>query len=845
MSRYLWLLLLLLPTSAYAQSSPPPSATYCSNGGVWVPCPANSTGTGGITGPTSTVPNDLAAWGNATGTSLSDSGVQTNNLTLLSANNTFVGNNIAPNFTLNNVAGLWKPLDFNTSGTQRWQIGSDSDAETGNNSGSDFDIFSYADNGTTLTNVLHIQRSTGSAAFADNVISPEFDVDGSSGAFRLIRYETSGALDFSVGLDQVGNYTIFRHNPSNNQVIDTPVVINLSNGSVSLSQRPGWIVGSTTATPWDSVNLNPANFMPITPGTVAGVPVAILGDAISNGASGNSTAFAANFVSGDLHSQLDIYPSSTAQNAPSGGTGTNSVVQAGDAAILVSQPNSGLPALTIGVAAPDAPSPAGIRLAETSGGGASIALGVRPTFAGNLAWDVGNLPSPLSTTTAASTYCALAGCTMTGILTASEGAVFNNGQTSNGTVTSASFSDGGSTPNAINVYPALTLGAFNGITQTGDSAIIAGTSAGTGDLVVAPWLASGADGLRLTPTGNTVAGPTAFNADSTWGTDASVTTPTLNIAGTAPANKSGIEFGGDTVLSSDGANTFLSATSSGGALNLTSSNTNLGADVDTNGVLHANDGLSVTGATTLATATVTAPATGDNTTSVPSTAWVDTAISNAIGGGGGNPTFTSATITGALTVGGKTTLPGIVITGTAINATAVISAPSLQATGANGIFDAGQLQASGPVTLGNASTSVTTIFGAVTIGGPTDTGTLNVLNGITTPSITGSGSTPTISIGLGAGTNASSSVAGTALSGSFSVTAGANPANGGVVATITAANTSFPSVPFCVVSSGSPSTAILYTTPSLSSGTLTVAFTLANNEQLASGTSYVYNWFCP
>jgi len=39
MSRYLWLLLLLLPISAHAQSSPPPSATYCINGNSsWVPC---------------------------------------------------------------------------------------------------------------------------------------------------------------------------------------------------------------------------------------------------------------------------------------------------------------------------------------------------------------------------------------------------------------------------------------------------------------------------------------------------------------------------------------------------------------------------------------------------------------------------------------------------------------------------------------------------------------------------------------------------------------------------------------------------------------------------------------
>jgi hypothetical protein len=606
MKRLLVGLVLLVPLVAHAQPYPR-SATFCFDSGAWVPCPANSASGGGITGPTSTIPDDLVAWGNTTGTNLSDSGVQANSLSLLSANNTFTGNNVAPNFTLNNVAGIWKPLDFNTSGTQRWQIGSDNDAETGSNSGSDFDIFSYADNGTTLTDVLHIQRSTGSATFADNVVSPEFDVNNSSGNFRLLRYETSGAFDFSVGLDQVGNYTIFRHNPSNNQVVDTPVVINLSSGLVSLSQRPNWIVGSTTATPWDSVNLNPANFMPITPGTVAEVPVAILGDAISNGASGNSTAFAANFVSGDLHSQLAIYPSSTAQNAPSGGTGTNSVVQAGDAAILVSQPNSGLPALTLGVAAPDTPSPAGIRFAETSGGGASIALGVRPTFAGNLAWDSGNL-------------------------------------------------------NPANFFP---------------------TSGGT--------------------------------------------------------------------------------------------------------------------------------------------------------------------INGTLTVTGLTTLPGVVVSATAINATAPISAPLIQATGTGslqGINDSGQLTASGPVTLGVSSSSSTTILGGVVIGQGAESGTLSVLNGITTPALNPSGQAPSITAGSGAGSGATADVIGTPMNGNIQIFTGSSPQTSGVVATVTASNTNMTTTPFCVISPTSAVAASVFVNDSLSSGTLTMSIT-GNGAALTASTAYSWNYICP
>jgi hypothetical protein len=84
---------------------------------------------------------------------------------------------------------------------------------------------------------------------------PELDVNGGAGEFKLVRYLTAGAFNFSIGLDQVGNYTLFRHNPSTNAVIDTPFVVQLSSGLFNFSQRPVWSANSTQATPWDNINL--------------------------------------------------------------------------------------------------------------------------------------------------------------------------------------------------------------------------------------------------------------------------------------------------------------------------------------------------------------------------------------------------------------------------------------------------------------------------------------------------------------------------------------------------------------------------------------------------------------
>jgi hypothetical protein len=62
---------------------------------------------------------------------------------------------------ISDVAGTFRNLDYQTSGLDRWLLQTNSDAETGADSGSNFDCIRVADNGTTQNIVYSIARNTG------------------------------------------------------------------------------------------------------------------------------------------------------------------------------------------------------------------------------------------------------------------------------------------------------------------------------------------------------------------------------------------------------------------------------------------------------------------------------------------------------------------------------------------------------------------------------------------------------------------------------------------------------------------------------------------------------------
>lgn len=68
-------------------------------------------------------------------------------------------------FSIDSAAGQNRDLRFNTNGVTRWSVRATSAAETGGNSGSNYEILRYADNGNVIGVALSIDRQTGESNF--------------------------------------------------------------------------------------------------------------------------------------------------------------------------------------------------------------------------------------------------------------------------------------------------------------------------------------------------------------------------------------------------------------------------------------------------------------------------------------------------------------------------------------------------------------------------------------------------------------------------------------------------------------------------------------------------------
>jgi hypothetical protein len=76
-------------------------------------------------------------------------------------------NNGAVALYLNGANTYDKFIVIKTGGLSRWALGSNSTAESGNNSGSNFIIYRYNDSGNNIGNALWISRATGVVTFAN------------------------------------------------------------------------------------------------------------------------------------------------------------------------------------------------------------------------------------------------------------------------------------------------------------------------------------------------------------------------------------------------------------------------------------------------------------------------------------------------------------------------------------------------------------------------------------------------------------------------------------------------------------------------------------------------------
>ncbi|WP_146214384.1 glycine-rich domain-containing protein [Rhizobium sp. 11515TR] len=159
----------LVPTSPINGSIwlTPSGLYYQANGITFGPI-----GAGTITGPATTTVGNVAKWGNTSGTALVDggtlgtaatqnTGTSGHNLPFLDGSNTWSAAQIFSEARISGAAGTYRPLKFQTSGSDRWWVTAGNGAESGANAGTAFVINSYDDTGTYLATPFSITRSTG------------------------------------------------------------------------------------------------------------------------------------------------------------------------------------------------------------------------------------------------------------------------------------------------------------------------------------------------------------------------------------------------------------------------------------------------------------------------------------------------------------------------------------------------------------------------------------------------------------------------------------------------------------------------------------------------------------
>ncbi len=82
---------------------------------------------------------------------------------------------------------------------RRWALRANATAETGSNNGTDFQVLSYDDNGTFMTQSLHIERRTGNVALGSSSPTAKLDINGSSLRLRTSKTPASASATGTAG----------------------------------------------------------------------------------------------------------------------------------------------------------------------------------------------------------------------------------------------------------------------------------------------------------------------------------------------------------------------------------------------------------------------------------------------------------------------------------------------------------------------------------------------------------------------------------------------------------------------------------------------------------------------
>jgi hypothetical protein len=247
-----------------------------SAGTTGTPC---GSGSGGITGPTSSTQNGVVAFSNTTGSAVEDTGILYSNLGQLSVSQTWTGANTytGPSATTG-AAGTFRGTFYQTGGVNRWGMGASVDPESGGNSGSSWVLQAYGDNGAVGVTAMTAARATGQVYFG---VRPQF-----------------------------GNYAPWDSGNFN------PALYATLAGPNAFATRPTF----NGATPWDSLNFNPAGYLSLSGGGWITGP-------LTNGASGISANAAINIRDNADTNNIAAFPVLASGSY-------NPIVVSGDAALI-------------------------------------------------------------------------------------------------------------------------------------------------------------------------------------------------------------------------------------------------------------------------------------------------------------------------------------------------------------------------------------------------------------------------------------------------------------------------------------------------------------------------------
>ena len=173
----------------------------------------------------------------------------------LNASNTFTGSmtlsgsGSSYRFRISSTAGNGKYVVFQSSGSTRWEMGSNSTAETGSLSGADFIIARYDDAGTFLDNPVYIDRTDGSMDVMDGFTiggssgPSNTHITGGAGSARTLYFQSNYSSrwairansDAEAGSSLGSNFEVIRYNDAGS-AIATPLSINRATGLTTLER---------------------------------------------------------------------------------------------------------------------------------------------------------------------------------------------------------------------------------------------------------------------------------------------------------------------------------------------------------------------------------------------------------------------------------------------------------------------------------------------------------------------------------------------------------------------------------------------------------------------------------